>query len=86
MNFATKWGCFQYTVMAFGLKNVSEIFSRVVVAAFKEFIHKFCRQGLMVDSAKIAIILNLQAPRSVKQLHATLGHTGYYQKFIKMYT
>lgn len=40
----------------------------------------------MVDPAKIYIILNLEAPRSVKQLHATLGYTGYYRKFIKSYT
>ena len=39
----------------------------------------------MVDSAKIAIILNLQAPRSVKQIRTTLGHTGYNRKFIKGY-
>lgn len=39
--FTTEWACFQYTVMPFGLKNAPSIFSRVVVAAFKEFIHKF---------------------------------------------
>jgi hypothetical protein len=39
--FATKWGYFQYTVMPFGLKNAPAIFSRVVVEAFKEFLHKF---------------------------------------------
>ena len=39
--FSTKWGSFQYTVMPFGLKNVPAIFSRVVVAFFKDFIHKF---------------------------------------------
>jgi len=39
----------------------------------------------MVDSAKIAVILNLEAPRSAKQLHTTLGHTRYYRKFIKIY-
>lgn len=39
--FTIKWGCFQYMVMPFGLKNVPTIFSCVVVAAFKEFIHKF---------------------------------------------
>jgi len=37
--FVTEWGCFQYTVMPFGLKNVPAIFSHVVVVAFKEFIH-----------------------------------------------
>ena len=40
-NFVTKWGYFQYTVMLFGLKNALAIFSRLVVAALKDFIHKF---------------------------------------------
>lgn len=137
--FVTEWGCFQYTVMPYGLKNVPAIFSCIVIVAFKEFIHKFlevyfddwtmfglvkchvaslrlmldtcrrcqitlnlkkcmfyvpfgtllghvvCRQGLMVDPAKIAVILNLEAPRNVKQLHATLRHIGYCRKFIKGY-
>lgn len=39
----------------------------------------------MVDPMKIAVIINLEAPRSVKQLRATLEHTGYYRKFIKGY-
>lgn len=39
--FATKWGSFKYTVMSFRLKNAPAIFSKVVVTAFKEFIHKF---------------------------------------------
>jgi hypothetical protein len=39
--FATEWGSYQYTVMPFGMKNAPAIFSRVVVATFKEFIHKF---------------------------------------------
>jgi hypothetical protein len=38
--FATEWGSFQYIVMPFGLKNVPTIFSRVVVEAFKDFLHK----------------------------------------------
>ena len=41
MTFVTKWGCYQYTVMPFGLKNAPTIFSRIVVSAFKYFIHKF---------------------------------------------
>lgn len=39
--FTTEWGCFQYIVMPFGLKNAPAIFSRIVVVAFKEYIHKF---------------------------------------------
>ena len=134
--FATEMGSFQYTVMPFGLKNAPAMFSRVVIAAFKELIHKFlevyfddwtifglvkdhitslrlmlvkcrkhqislnlkkcifcapfgillghivCKQGLMMDPAKIAIIVNLPPPKSIKQLRTALGHTGYYRKFI----
>ena len=125
--------------MPFRLKNALAIFSRVVIAVSKEFIHKFlevyfddwtifglmdkhvgalrlmfakcrehqislnlkkcifcvpfgillghvvCRQGLMVDPTKIAIIVNLPPPTSVKQLHTTLKHIGYYKIFIKGY-
>ena len=47
--------------------------------------HIVCRQGLMVDPVNIAIIVNILAPNSVKQLRTVLGHTGYYRKFIKGY-
>lgn len=33
--FAIEWGCFWYTVMPFGLKNVPMIFSCVVIMTFK---------------------------------------------------
>ena len=36
--FVTEWGCYQYTMIPFGLKNAHSIFSQVVVAAFKDFI------------------------------------------------
>jgi len=39
----------------------------------------------MADLAKIAIIVNLEAPNNVKKLCSTLGHTRYYRKFIKSY-
>jgi len=32
---------------------------------------------------KITVIVNLEAPKNVKQLRAMLGHTSYYRKFIK---
>jgi hypothetical protein len=123
--------------MSFGLKNAPTIFSRVVVATFKEFIHKFlkvyldywiffgllkyhieilrlmfdrrrqyqislnlkkcilctpfgillghvvCKQSLLVDLAKITIIVNFPSPESVRELRTTLGHTKQYRKFIK---
>jgi hypothetical protein len=125
--------------MSFGLKNAPTIFYRVVIAAFKEFIHQFievylddwtiysllkdhvgvvrlmleicrkchislnikkcifktpfgillghivCKQGLLVYPSKIAVIVNLPPPKSVHQLRKTLGHRGYYRKFIKGY-
>jgi hypothetical protein len=39
--FSIEWGSYQYTLIPFGLNNALVIFSRVVVAAFKDFIHKF---------------------------------------------
>jgi hypothetical protein len=39
-NFSTEWGSYQYTVMPLGM-NAPAIFSRVVITAFKEFIHQF---------------------------------------------
>ena len=36
--FFTECGCFQYTIMPFGLKNGPGIFSRIVVTTFKYFI------------------------------------------------
>ena len=47
--------------------------------------HIVCKQGLLVDPSKIAIIVDLQPPTSVKQLRTVLGHTSYYRKFIKGY-
>jgi hypothetical protein len=47
--------------------------------------HIVCKQGLLVDPTKIAVIVNLPPPKSVHQLRETLGHTGYYRKFIKGY-
>ena len=41
MTFVIEWGCYQYTVIPFGLKNALVIFSRIVVSTFKYFIHKF---------------------------------------------
>ena len=38
--------------------------------------HIVCKQGLMVDPSKIAIIVNLPAPNSVKQLRIVLVIQG----------
>ena len=48
--------------------------------------HIVWKQGLLVDPAKIAVIFNLPPPKIVHKLRETLGHIGYYIKFIKGYT
>jgi hypothetical protein len=37
--------------------------------------HIVCKQGLLVDLAKITVIVNLPAPKIVHQLREMLGHT-----------
>jgi hypothetical protein len=37
--------------------------------------HVVCKHGLLVDHAKIAVILDLQPPPSVKKLRENLSHT-----------
>ena len=39
--FTTEWGSFAYHVMSFGLKNAPAVFSRIVIADFREYLHKF---------------------------------------------
>ena len=41
-----------------------------------------CHDGILVILAKIVIILDIPPPTTIKQLIATLGHIGYYRKFI----
>jgi hypothetical protein len=47
--------------------------------------HIVCKQRFLVDPSKISIIVDLPPPTSIKQLHTTMGHIGYYKKFIKGY-
>ena len=44
-----------------------------------------CKQGLLVDLAKIALILSFPPSTNVNMLLETLGHMGYYHKFIRGY-
>jgi len=47
--------------------------------------HIVCREGLLVDPSKVAVIVNIPPPMSAKQLCSTLGHTRYYHRFIRRY-
>ena len=39
--FTTEWGSFAYHVIPFSFKNAPVIFSRIVIATFRKYIHKF---------------------------------------------
>jgi hypothetical protein len=47
--------------------------------------HVVCKDGLLVDQAKIVAILDMVALTSVRELCTTLGHIGYYHRFIQSY-
>lgn len=38
-----------------------------------------------MDPTKIVVSVELLTPKIVKELHVMLGHTSYYEKFIKNY-
>ena len=45
--------------------------------------HVVCKDGIKVDMEKIKIILDLKPLTNPKQIRVFLGHTSYYQKFIR---
>jgi hypothetical protein len=47
--------------------------------------HIVYQEGVLVDPAKVVVIMNMPPPSSAKQLCSTLGHTGYYHRFIRRY-
>ena len=62
-------GCRQYQI-ALNLRKC------IFCAPFGALLgHVVCRDGILVDLAKIAIILDLLPPTTIEQLRATLGHT-----------
>ena len=72
MTFVIEWGCYEYMVMPFGLKNTPAIFSRVVVSAFKDFIHKFLE--VYFDDWTI-----LRVKDHIESMCMMLGHFCQYQ-------
>ena len=65
--FIAEWGCYQYTVMPFGLKNAPAIFSRIVVSNFKDFSHKFL-EVYFDDWTMFGLVRD-----HIKSLHMMLG-------------
>lgn len=47
--------------------------------------HIVCKDGLLMDPTKVAIIIDLPATTSMCELRAALGHTWYYINFMRNY-
>jgi len=62
--FTTEWGYFQYIVRPFGLKNAPTIFSCIIVATFKEYIHKFL-EVYLDDFVRVGLV---NPPSKIKTL------------------
>jgi hypothetical protein len=73
MEFAMEWGSYQYTVMSFGLNYAHVVFSRVVVATFKEFIHQFLE--VYLDDWTVFSLLKYH----IKNLRLMLDRCRQYQ-------
>ncbi|XP_019096040.1 PREDICTED: uncharacterized protein LOC109130639 [Camelina sativa] len=45
--------------------------------------HKISEKGIEIDKAKIEVMVQLQPPKSVRDVRSFLGHAGFYRRFIK---
>jgi hypothetical protein len=72
-----EWVSFSYTMMSFALKNALAVFSKIVIDAFKEFIHKFLE--FYLDVCKLFILLkeHMQSSRMM------LGQVSLALDFLK---
>ena len=82
------------------LKNLEDTFKRLRAYNLKlnpskcnilkrEFLylgHIITAKGIRADPSKISAVVNMPAPKNVKQLRAFLGKCNYYRKFIKDYS
>jgi hypothetical protein len=48
--------------------------------------HLVSERGIEVDKVKIEVIEQLQPPTNVKGIRSFLGHTGFYQCFISIFS
>ncbi|GKA59084.1 putative reverse transcriptase domain-containing protein [Tanacetum coccineum] len=74
--FRTRYGHFQFTVMAFGLTNAP-----VDPGGFLG--HVINGDAIHVDPSKIEAVKNWEAPRTPSEVCSFLGLAGYYRLFIK---
>ena len=45
--------------------------------------HLISKRGIEVDKAKLEVIDKLPEPTTVKGIRSSLGHAGFYRRFIK---
>ncbi|KAL1197965.1 putative mitochondrial protein [Cardamine amara subsp. amara] len=45
--------------------------------------HKISEKGIEVDQAKVEVMMQIQPPKTVKDIISFLGHAWFYRKFIK---
>ena len=43
-------------------------------------------EGIKFDPTKIEVIIKLPPPKTQKEVRIFLGHDGYYQRFIEIFT
>lgn len=48
--------------------------------------HKISTYGIQVDEAKVDLISNLSAPKTMRDIQSFLGHAGFYRRFIKVFS
>ena len=45
--------------------------------------HKISKKGVQVNQAKVDVMMQLQPPKTGKDIRSFLGHAGFYRRFIK---
>jgi len=48
--------------------------------------HIVSSKGIEVDKSKIELMANLPTPKSIKDVRSFLGHSGFYRRFIKIFS
>eukprot|EP00253_Pinus_taeda_P008527 PITA_08527 len=85
MTFVIEWGCSQYMVMPFELKNASAVFSHVFIETFKYFIDRFLEIELDGRPYEDGGYNKFGGTKKCETTMHDVGHIGYYRKFIKSY-
>ncbi|KAG7559430.1 hypothetical protein ISN45_Aa05g010270 [Arabidopsis thaliana x Arabidopsis arenosa] len=91
--FTCPYGTFAYRRMSFGVCNAPATFQRCMTSIFSDLIEEMVEgtQEMQGDKpgAKLGemslhdVMVQLQPPKTVKDIRSFLGHAGFYRRFIK---